>query len=194
MSDTSRRNSVSGKSFNSSKELVDYCKSIDQGWYRCQAIANGAEKLKRDQCRKACEAAASAAKTEKDQFRRVTPLAWPIQTLFKAGLIKEANKLLEFAIKESESVIPSNSRAKSLDTLCEYSWDMDAKYRRSILKKLYQMIDTVPGWRIARACAWISYNFDLAGDSAFVDELLKNCKNEWLIGRIARDRLKRQSK
>ncbi len=193
MSDTTHRNSVSSKSFRSSKELIAYCKSIDQGWYRCQALASGAAKLEREECRNACKAAAQAAKTEKDQYRRVTPLAWPIRTLSDSGLKKEANNLLVFALKEADSITPSNSRAQTLHTLCQYSWHMDVKYRRSILKKLYQMIDSVPGWRIARACAWISYQFDVSGDSVFVDELLKNCGNKWLIGRVARDRAQRQA-
>ncbi len=193
MFDTTRRNSVSGCTFSTSKELIDYCKPIRQGWYRCQAIAGGAEKLKRDQCRKACIAAAAAAKTEKDQYRRVAVLAWPIQTMFNAGLVREANTLLEYALEESKTVVPSNSRAYALGLLCQHAWDMNESYRRDILIRLYEMIDSVPGWRIARECDWITRKLDRAGDTEFVDGLLKDCKNEWLIGRIERDRAKRQA-
>jgi len=191
MFDSTRRNSVSGCSFSTSKELIDYCKPIRQGWYRCQAIAGGAAKLNRDQCRKACIAAAAAAKAEKDQYRRVAVLAWPIQTMFKAGLVREANSLLEYALEESKSVVPSNSRAYALGLLCEHAWDMNESYRRSILATLYEMIDSIPGWRIARECDWITKKLDRAGDAAFVDGLLKDCTNDWLHGRIERDRAKR---
>jgi len=54
------------------------------------------------------------------------------------------------------------------------------------------MIDNLPGWRIGRACVHLADEFDHIGDSAFVDELLKNCNNDWLIGRIERDRAKRR--
>jgi len=157
---------------------------------RCRAMALGARDMPDESaCRSACSDAVKAARQETDMYRCVRLLREPIGTLLSRGLVADADKLASFAIELSDSVIPSNSRGEALLNL-ESIPGLDLKYRKMILRRLFILIDSKPGWRIARACAYISRKFDQEGESAFVDQLLSACKNEWILNRIQRDRLK----
>ncbi len=191
MSESTHRDLVKTKTFRSASELISFCSSISSGWYRCQAIALGAERLSDNDCRVACDAARKAASSETDQYRKIAPLGWPTQALASRGLMSEAHKLATFALEESKKITPPNSRAEALATLCRFSWELDEKYRRGILVDLFLMAESEVGRRIGRSCASISAEFDIAGESSFVDELLSSCKNEKLIARVERDRAKR---
>jgi len=188
MSDTTHRDSVKAKSFRSSKELVAYCKSIDQGWFRCQAIAIGAAKLDRKQCETACRAAVKAAQTERDIFRRVTPLAWPVATLAAAGFVHQAEKLANDALKQAKSVVPSNSKAETLDVFYQHFGLLNIELRKQIFSELVGMASAEQGWRIGRNCACIAKDLDRLGERVFIERLIDGCKNTKLVNRIHRDR------
>jgi hypothetical protein len=188
MSDSTHRESVRGKSFKSSKELVAYCNSIGQGWYRCQAIALGATKLEPDECEVACRAAVKAAKSENDAYRRVTPLAWPIEALAMAGLKKQALRLADDALKQAMMITPANSKAESLDVLYRHLGLLDISYRKRIFSDLVEMADKEQGWRIKRNCAHIARDLDRLGEREFIDKAISKCKNAKLTERIHRDR------
>jgi hypothetical protein len=179
--------------FKTYKELAAHCKRIESGRDRCRVFAVGGMNLSKEECKLACQAAIKAANTEPDQYQRAVSFVWPIRVCAHIGMISEANKLAGMAFKSAKSITPTNSRAYALEKICEQCWELDPKYRRSILTALFAMIENLPGWRIGRACVHLADEFDRIGDSAFVDELLKNCKNEWLIGRIERDRAKRRA-
>lgn len=190
MSDTTHRNSVSQRSFGSSKELVAYCKPIEQGWFRCQAIAIRAAKLDPEQCEIACRAAVKAAQTESDAYRQVTPLAWPIEALATVGLVKQAHRLADEALSLVMTITPSNSKAESLDVMYRHFGLLDIGFRKRIFINLVEMADAEHGWRIKRNCAHIATDLDQHGERAFIDEAISKCKNTKLIERNHRDRTK----
>ncbi|MEX0876879.1 MAG: hypothetical protein WD114_05420 [Phycisphaerales bacterium] len=186
MSDTTHRDSVRHKSFRSSKELVDYCKPIEQGWFRCQAIAIGAAKLEPEQCEIACRAAVNAAQSEKDAYRQIMPLAWPIEALASIGLRNQAKRLAEDAIKQAMSITPSNSKAEALDVMYRHFEQLDLKYRKRIFLMLVEMAEKERGGRIGRNCAQIAIDLDRLGEREFIDEAISHCQNTKLVGRIHR--------
>ncbi|MDF1808952.1 MAG: hypothetical protein P1U42_04575 [Phycisphaerales bacterium] len=191
MSDSHLRQLASTRKHKSYKELATQCKRIEEGKDKCFELSIGGFNLSNEECKLSCQAAVKAASSEKDQYRKVSALLWPVRVYAVRGMHFEANKLAGIAFNQAQSVTPSNSRAYVLEALSECVWDLDPKWRKSIFKQLIAMIDCVPGWRIARACAHIAGEFDQIGDSEFVDELLSKCKNNWLIGRVERDRAKR---
>lgn len=191
MNKTAHRDSVSHKSFRSSKELIDYCKPIDQGWFRCQALAIGAAKLDRDHCEIACRAAVKAAKSESDQYRRITPLAWPIGALAHSGHEQKAAKLFDEAIKGSRSITPGNSRAECLEVLFRRTEPLSINHRKKVFPEIVDLANNDQGaWRITRNGASVAELLDHIGERAFVDKALKRCTHEKLIARINRDRAK----
>ena len=155
-----------------------------------RAIAHGATKMSEDECAAFCRNALNEASSKSDQYQKTSVKMSVISIYESRGMLVEANKLSGTVFIEVKSVIPSNSKAQALEHMSDVVWDLDPKYRRAILKELYEMIDSVPGWRIARACACVSQDFDQAGESQFVDQLLKSCRNEWLKKRVQRDRVK----
>ena len=192
MSDQHLRYLASSRKHKSYRELATQCKGIEEGKNQCFELSIGGFNLSNEECKLACQAAVKAASSEKDQYKKVSALMWPIRVYSVRGMLFEANKLAGIAFNEAQSVTPSNSRAYALEALSECVWELDPKYRKSIFKQLIAMIDSVPGWRIAQACAHIADDFDQIGDPEFVDQLLSKCKNNWLIGRIERDRAKRR--
>ena len=194
MSCSSHRDVLRGKSFKTSKELVSYCKSIRDGVGRSITIARGARLLSdRDQCKLACNAAIKAAGTGSDEYHRLVPLISVIRTLNGAGLSKDANKLAKKTIEATGSIVPLHARAEVYEGLAGCCWDMDAQYRKTIMKSLFQMLRSKGRERTAQVIVHLTGSFDQSGESEFVDGLLKNCKNDWLIGRIERDRAKHQA-
>lgn len=188
MSDTSHRDSVKHRSFRSSKELIEYCKQIQQGWYRCQAIAIGAAKLDPDECEIACRAAVHAAKSEADYYRQVAPLAWPIEALASVGLEKQAGRLADDAIHQAKKVTPANSKAECLDVLYRHFSMLDISYRKRAFSELVGMAGGEKAWRIKRNGASIAMDLDRMGEREFIDDAISNCKDKKLIERIHRDR------
>lgn len=188
MNDVQLRRGAGTRKFASSKELIQYCRQIDQGWYRCQALASGAKQLDQQESLKACKAAISAAKTEKDEYRRLTPVVWVIETLADMGHRKFAEELTDRIISCSHQVIPSNSEAYMLELLFDHAENISPQYRRDIFMKLMTLLDTKPGWRIGRACIHTAHILDEMGESESVNCCMERCTNEWLVGRVRRDR------
>jgi hypothetical protein len=188
MSDTTLRDSVMHKTFKSSKELVNYCKPIQMGWFRCQAIAIGAAKLDPVECEIACRVAVKAATSESDFYRQVTPLAWPIDALASVGLKKQAGRLADDAIQQAMKVTPANSKAECLDVLYRHFSLLDISYRKRVFSELVRMAGGEKAWRIKRNCASIAMDLDRMGEREFIDDAISKCKDKKIIERIHRDR------
>lgn len=188
MSDTHLRHLAESVKCKSYKELSAQCKGIKPESRKCFQLAVGSINLSDDEVKLACQAAVKAAGAETDQYIAVTAMIWPMRVFVERGMISEANKVAGLAVMQSKSIVPSNSRAYAIEALCKHTWKLDPKYRKSILKELFYMIDRIPGWRIARALAHTTADFDLAGENQFVDEQLRSCKNLWIKGRVERTR------
>lgn len=188
MSDSTHRDSVKQRTFRSSKELIEYCKPIQQGWYRCQAIAIGAAKLGPSECEVACRAAVKAAQSESDLYRQVAPLAWPIEALASCGLHKQSERLADETIRQAMQITPGNSKASCLDVLYWHVGLLDIGYRKKIFSILMNMAGVETGWRIKRNCACIAIDLDRLGERSFIDQAISSCKDKKLIERVHRDR------
>lgn len=192
MSDTTHRDSMRGKSFRSSKGLLEYCKKIDTGWFRCQAIALGAEKLDAAESQVALRHAIKAAETERDAYRRQAPLVWVVQAMVRCGDHHAAARLAQRLIQTSGRIVPSNSEAYMLEMLFDHYESDDPKLHKQMFRKLMGILDKKGGWRVERACMHTARKLDSLGHNEFVDDCLKGCANSWLHGRVSRNRLRDQ--
>lgn len=193
MSDTHLRHLAESVKCKSYKELSAQCKGIKPESRKCFRLAVGSLNLSEDEVKLGCQAAVKSAGAEPDQYKVVTAMIWPMRVYIEREMLQEASKVAGLALIQSKGVAPSNSRAYALEALCKHTWVLDSKYRKNILRELFFMIDHVPGWRIARALACVTADFDRAGEQQFVDEQLSKCRNLWIKGRVERTRLQNVS-
>lgn len=187
--DTARRNEAAARSFASLSELRDFCASIGQGWFRCQALALGAVSLPDDaDVIAACSEAESAARSETDAYKQVACLAWPIAALVARGLNAPAAGSAARAIAAAERVTPSGSRAEAWMMLLNAVWPLGDGPRRSIYHGLFLLLESDPHWRVVRSCRDAVLFYPDDDQPAWLGAILESCTNDQLLRRIERDR------
>lgn len=190
MSDAAHRDSVSSKTFKSSAELLEYCKKIQSGWFRCQAIAIGAEQLDKPERDTALRHAIKAAETESDTYRQLTPQIWVVRCMQAAGDHTAADRLAEDLLNASGRITPSNSQAYMLELLFGRSPTKASKLHKDIFRKLVALRESKGGWRTDRACIHTAESLATIGEADFVDKCLETCTSPWLLARVHRDRVR----
>ncbi len=188
MSDTILRRQASEQNFKSLQDLTKFCSKIKEGWYKCQALADAAPRLSKNDRRKACYAAISAANTERDEYRIQAAKVWVVQALYSCGLQSDADQLVEQLIESSHKIVPSNSQGYMLELLSETCRSNDTEMRKKILQVLMELLESKGGWRVERAIKQKVTRFRSDQYDGFVNDLLSRCSNQRLIRQIINDR------
>ena len=193
MSDTQLRNEAGRTNFDSFQDLTKFCKGINQGWYRCQALAASASKLPNQDRMKACNAAITAANTEKDEYRKLAVQVWVVEAMYECGFMRDADQLVVQLIQSSGRIIPSNSQGYMLEMLFERCKPDRDDHRIAIMTKLVSLLESKGGWRVERACIHCSKSFYDHEHDAYLNALLAKCTNQRLVRRIKNDRDRKRS-
>ncbi|MCC5822113.1 MAG: hypothetical protein LAT64_13250 [Phycisphaerales bacterium] len=187
--DTARRNEAGERRFGSIDELRDFCRAIEQGWFRCQALAIGSVTLSNDaDVVAACFEAEAAAQTEEQVYKQVACLAWPISALITRGRIETAEEMAERSIAASGHVTPSSSRAEALVGLLEAVWPLGERFQRAIYEQLFELLAHDPHWRVMRACRDAALMYADADQPDWLADLLGSCPTQKVTRRIREDR------
>lgn len=187
MSDSQLRNEAGRTSFDSYQDLVKFCKRINQGWYRCQAIAGSAHKLPKQDRMKACNAAITAANTETDEYRKQAVQVWVVEAMYECGFTHDADLLVNQLIQSSDRIIPSNSQGYMLELLFERCTPDREDHRMAIMTKLVSLRESKGGWRVERAIISCARYFHRQVYTDYIKELMSRCTNERLKRRIMKD-------
>jgi hypothetical protein len=193
MSDTHLRNEASRNVFQSIEDLTKHCSRIKQGWFKCQAFSGAAPRLPMKDRRKACNAAITAANTERDDYQKQTAKVWVVNALYACGLRSDGDQLVEQLIESSHKIVPSNSQGYMLELLFENCRPDNDMMRKRILTMLMELLESKGGWRVERAIIHKATCFRSTEYDGFVNDLLSRCSNQRLIRRVIRDRERHSS-
>jgi len=129
----------------------DLARTIPDGWYRCQAMAQIAQAAPPDRSEQAFREARRAAAQSFDNYQRAGVLAFVITAAFARGRNGLVSDILADALAIIPSVEPMASRAYALNLLWStIAYHGDGKLRGRVIAQMQEHIHPDRSWRARR--------------------------------------------
>jgi hypothetical protein len=148
MNATAQRDKVIALARSKSDEALMLARTIEDPWFRAQALSHGARYAQPDPRRIAQEAEAAALECD-DDFKRSAVRAWEIAALAERGCVDDARKSLRLAVYDAMRATPPSSRCESLSLLLHAAARISVDDARAVAEKLRDT--TGEHWRCDRA-------------------------------------------
>lgn len=146
-------------------EAMVEAKKEQRAWYRAQAYAHILRYT--DTPLQVLKLAKNAAKQGSDKFQQSAVRAWEISALVHIGMIEEANKSLNDALKNARHISQAGSRAEAFVHLFQAAYEIDRRSAKKVYDSFSDCCDGENGhWRCKRAMKWMR-------------EALSKNKNSW---------------
>ncbi|MEM7384498.1 MAG: hypothetical protein AAF514_06085 [Verrucomicrobiota bacterium] len=125
-------------------------RSINDPWYRAQALSGVARFLDGDPVSIAKQAAKAASEGE-DAYRQSAVRAWEVAALAERGFSAESKKALKEALCLAQTVEPLSSRSEALYSLLQAAFAIDEKEANNVHSLIAKTCPPGEHWRCKRA-------------------------------------------
>jgi hypothetical protein len=150
MSATSTRDQVTRLAPADPEGAAQVARSIDEPWFRAQALAWAARFAADDRVVPLAEEALRSSYAETDAYRTVATAAWPLRALVERGQSNKARSTLDRLLLLAPQVEPPASRAEALFLIWQAIFPLDADARVRVLDVLLQSCRMEDSWRVGR--------------------------------------------
>lgn len=143
--------------------------SIKHPWYRCQALAEVADKSPINKIDSILEQAFSSAMQCHDQNRRVTVACWPLRTSIKHDRNKLASLFLKQCIGQIDQEMDPLSKWCAVDVL--YTIKSNSYFLNIFFDTFKGATSKGHGWRVERMINFMLSNEDIQSDPRYIEHL-----------------------
>lgn len=147
---TKQRDQVGKLAKQNPGRALEMAREIRDPWYKAQALSWVARFTHQSPIRIAAEAARAASEGDND-YAKTAVRAWEVVALAENGHCAEAQKVLRDALKQSQSITPSGSRAKALMLLLHAALRITENDGQLVAKELKCACADHRHWRCKRA-------------------------------------------
>jgi len=146
-------------------------RTIDEPWFRSQALAWAARFAADDRVEPLAEEALIASYAESDPYRTVGSGAWAIRALVERGRPVPARRVLADLLVLAPEAEPTASRAEALFLVWQAAFALGRDARRKILDMLLTTCQGSDSWRVGRVFQDIAWMLG-ASDHEMVQRIL----------------------
>lgn len=158
MAGTSTRDLVTRLAPTDPEGAAHLARSIDEGWFRSQALAWAARFSGEERLEPLVEEALIASYGESDPYRIVGSGAWALCALVERGRAVTAERILDDLLTLAPEAEPAASRAEALFLVWQAVFALGREARRKVLDVLLTTCRPQDSWRVGRVfqdVAWM---------------------------------------
>lgn len=185
-SPTDRREQVSDLIARYPEKAASIARSIEDPWFKCQALACAARYWPHDDYEQFLREAVKAGDSQENWYNRVSVSAWPIRAYLERGNQHPTRALLKRYAEEAHNIDNMGGRSEALLLLLQAAKPFDRSLWEPVFHALVAACEPVLGWRQVRNIR--SAIAMLAPDgAALAQEAIKRIKDEKTVRAIKRD-------
>src|SRR5918992_2834393 len=123
-------------------------RSIDEPWFRSQALAWAARFAPEDRVEPLVEEALIASYAESDPYRTVGSGAWALRALVERGRPVVARRILADLLALAPEAEPPASRAEALFLVWQAAFALGSDARKKVLEVVLKTCQPSESWRV----------------------------------------------
>lgn len=163
--------------FDQPKEALRIAEAIEAPWFRSQALSHVGRYWPDEQYERILIAAAQAADSQDEVYKRVAASAWPIRAYLERGNVKPAQALLGKYTAATNQISNMGSRSEALLLLFQAAKPFSSELWRPVFQALVDASDPSLSWRQGRAVLYAA-KMIVSDDRQLVQGAVQRLSNE----------------